>query len=95
MPPMIRKQIYLGQQQQALVRRLAKARRVSESELIRQAIDQQVAPEIVQPWPADPGAWERARNFRLALQARGPVSGQARTWKREEAYAERESRPGG
>ncbi len=92
MAQMIRKQIYLGKQQQALVRRLAKARRVSESELIRQAIDQQVAPNSVQPWPADPEAWERARAFMLALQAQGPVAGQTRTWKREEAYSERESR---
>jgi hypothetical protein len=92
MTQMIRKQIYIGKRQQALLRRLAKARGVSEAEIIRQALDQQMTGAATQPLPSDPEAWERARAFMLELQARGPLPGQRRTWKREDAYAERESR---
>lgn len=92
MTQMIRKQIYIAKRHQALLRRLAKARGVSEAELIRQAIDQQAANASAQPLPPDPEAWERARAFMLDLQAQGPIPGQGRAWKREDAYAERESR---
>jgi pyrroloquinoline quinone (PQQ) biosynthesis protein C len=92
MTQMIRKQIYIGKRHQALLRRLAKARGVSEAELIRQAIEQQAASATAQPLPPDPEAWERARAFMLELQARGPIVGQRRAWKREDAYAERENR---
>lgn len=92
MAQMIRKQIYLAKRQEALLRRLAKTRGVSEAELIRQAIDQQMVSAAAQPLPPDPEAWERARAFMLSLQARGPVANQRRSWKREDVYAEREGR---
>jgi hypothetical protein len=92
MAHIIRKQIYIGKRQQAMLRRLAKAHGGSEAALIRQAIDQQMASTAAQPLPPDPEAWERARAFMLELQARGPIADQRRTWKREDAYAEREGR---
>lgn len=42
MAQMVRKQIYIQRRQQAILRRLARARGVSEAELIRQAIDHHV-----------------------------------------------------
>ncbi len=91
MARMIRKQIYIQRRQQAILKRLARARRVSEAELIRQAIDNHVSAgaRLTQP---DPEAWEKARRFMLALHARGPVPGQSRNWRREDLYEERLSR---
>ena len=43
MSQMMRKQIYIQKRQQVLLRRLARARGVSEAELIRQAIDNHVS----------------------------------------------------
>jgi hypothetical protein len=88
---MVRKQIYIQRQQQAILRRLARALRVSEAELIRQALDHQVraGSRLAQP---DPEAWEQAHRFMTALRARGPLSGRARTWTRDELYEDRVSR---
>jgi hypothetical protein len=93
MAQMIRKQIYIQRRQQAILRRLARARGVSEAELIRQAIDNHVTAgaRLAQP---DPEAWGKARRFMLSLHARGPAQGQPRTWKREDLYEERLSRHG-
>jgi len=93
MSQMMRKQIYIQKRQQVLLRRLARARGVSEAELIRQAIDNHVSAgaRLAQP---DPEAWEKARRFMLALHAHGPVQGQPRNWKREDLYEERLSRHG-
>lgn len=83
MTQMVRKQIYIQRRRQAILRRLARARGVSEAELIRQAIDHHMnaGARLAQP---DPEAWDRARRFMLALHARGPVQGQTRSWKRED-----------
>ena len=91
MSQMMRKQIYIQKRQQARLRRLARARGVSEAELIRQAIDNHVSAgaRLAQP---DPEAWKKARRFMLALHARGRVQGQPRNWKREDLYEERLSR---
>ena len=91
MTQMIRKQIYIQRRQQAILRRLARARGVSEAELIRQAIDTHVSAgaRLAQP---DPEAWEKARRFMVTLLARGPVQGQPRNWKRDDLYEERLNR---
>jgi hypothetical protein len=91
MAQMVRKQIYIQKRQQAVLKRLARARGLSEAELIRQAIDQHVSggPGVTSP---DPKAWEKAHRFMLALRAHGPLRGQARKWKREDLYEERLSR---
>jgi len=91
MTQMVRKQIYIQKRQQAVLKRLARARGVSEAELIRQAIDHHVSAGTRSAQP-DPEAWEKAHRFMLALQARGPLHGQPRNWKREDLYEERLSR---
>ena len=93
MAQMIRKQIYIQRRQQAILKRLARARGVSEAELIRQAIDNQVNASARLTLP-DPEAWEKAHRFMVTLHARGPVQGQPRNWKRDDLYEERLNRHG-
>ena len=92
MTRMVRKQVYIEPHHEALLKRLARRRGVSEAELIREAIDQQISRGLLHFSPSEPAAWEEAYHFMLDLHARGPVAGQARTWKREDLYEERLSR---
>jgi len=92
MAQMIRKQIYIEPRHEAILKRLAKMRGVSEAELIRQSIDRQVSGGQLQPAQLDPVAWEEAYQFMMALHARGALPEQGRKWKREELYEERLSR---
>jgi sensor domain CHASE-containing protein len=91
MARMVRKQIYIQKQQQEILKRLARARGLSEAELIRQAIDHQVGSGVQSILP-DPAAWDEAHQFMLALRARGPLQDQPRNWTREDLYEERLSR---
>lgn len=94
MAQMIRKQVYIQKRQQLLLHRLARARGLTEAEIIRQAIDQQVSGGRVRAVPPDPEAWEKALAFMRSLQTQGPVVDQPRRWTRDELYEERENRYG-
>jgi hypothetical protein len=85
---MIRKQIYIQRRQQAILRRQARALRVSEAALIRQALDRQArsGSQVSEP---DPDAWEQAHRFMLAMMARGPLRARRRRWTRDELYDDR------
>ncbi len=87
----IRKQVYIEPRQQALLKRLAQMRGVSEAEVIRQAIDRQFSDIQAQPAQLDPVAWEEAYQFMMTLHARGALSEQGRKWNREDVYKERHS----
>jgi len=91
MAQMIRKQVYIERRQQAILRRIARARGVSEAEVVRQAIEQHESAgrRVARP---NPEAWDKIRRFMLVLQSRGPVPGKTRNWKREDLYEERLSR---
>ncbi len=91
MAQMIRKQVYIQKRQQLLLRRLARARGVSEAEIIRQAIDQQVSGRTSHPGSRDPTALEAIIQFALERRKHGST-GQPYKWKREDAYEERLSR---
>ena len=91
---MVRKQIYLEERQEARLKRVARARGVSEAEVIRQAIDRQVMGVAVEAGGRDPAAWKSALRFMQSLAARPRRRGQGRGWKREDAYARRLSRHG-
>jgi len=93
MANMVRKQIYIEPQQEALLKRLAEDHGVSEAELIRQAIDHRVGQGEAYMAP-DSRAWEEAYRFMRALQAGGPVPERGRAWKREDLYEERLNRYG-
>lgn len=88
---MVRKQFYIQQRQDALLKRLSQARGLSEAEIIRQAIEREAAGTPTQPGAADRSAWQELVAFLEARQgsARG---GQPYRWNREEIYAERENR---
>lgn len=83
---MVRKQVYIGARQEALLKRRARVLGVTEAELIRRGID---APDRAPlPAPPDPAAWAAAKAVmeeRLRLGA--PQTG--RGWTREELYDER------
>ena len=91
---MVRKQIYLDDRQEARLKRIARARGVSEAHVIRQAIDRQVMGIAVEAHGGDPAAWEHALRFMRSLAARPRRRRQGRGWTREDAYAERLSRHG-
>lgn len=90
---MVRKQIYIEKRQKARLKQAAKARGVSEAEIVRQAIDQQLAASG-KGWPHAPGAWDRALALMRSLQAQGPLPKPGRRWTRDELYEARESRYG-
>lgn len=94
MDQMIRKQIYLGKRQDLLLKRLSKARGISEAELIRRALDREFNQAEPRRSPRDPQAWARARRVMLALQAQGPLLDHPRRWRREDLYEERLNRHG-
>ena len=91
MVQMIRKQVYIQPQQQTILKKLSQMRGLTEAELIRQAIDRQLS-GANSTATLDPGAWEEARDFMLALQALGPSGDQPRQWWRDDLYEERLSR---
>jgi len=91
MTQMIRKQVYIQKRQQVLLKRLARRRGVSEAEVIRQAIDQQVQSAANQPLPPDPQALETIILFALGRRKLGAASEPYR-WQREDAYEERDQR---
>lgn len=94
MAQMIRKQIYILKRQDSQLKRLARSRGISEAELIRQAIDQQIEHAATQTERPDPAAWERAHQFMLALYSQGPITDRPRQWTREQLYEDRLKRYG-
>lgn len=92
MAHMIRKQVYIEPRQEATLKRLARLEGVTEAEILRRAIDRE-SRLVSATWQPEETAWEEARALILSLMAQGAVPG-GRTWKREDAYAERLSRYG-
>ena len=90
MTQMLRKQIYIPRRQQVQLKRLAKARGVSEAEVIRQAIEREVLLTAAQPAASDPSALEEFLRFGASRRATGDTAGRA--WTRDELYDERLSR---
>jgi hypothetical protein len=92
MTKMIRKQIYIEPRQEALLKRLAASRGVSEAELIRRALDRQTGAGSSRPLPPDPEAWREARHLMWELHAGGTEGRAPRRWIRDELYEERVTR---
>ena len=85
MTHMVRKQIQISQRQQALLKRLAALRGVSEAEVVRQAIDREVGDAQLGQIKPDQSAMERL--IQAALQRRGlGVTGVPYNWQRADAY---------
>lgn len=89
MAEMVRKQIYIHRRQQALLRRLAHARGVSEAEIVRQAIEREAMGEGHALETYDAGAWDEILAF---VASRNHATGAAPyQWRREDAYDSREA----
>jgi hypothetical protein len=86
---MIRKQIYVTAEQEALLKRSAKVLGVSEADVVRRGIELVGEPgRIFRP---DPKAWEELkRDMRKRAQMDVPQTG--RSWTREELYEDRMER---
>lgn len=91
---MVRKQIYIPHQQDALLKRLAKQRGVSEAEVIRQALEREV--EAPAPMLRDSKkALDKMFAFVESLKTRpGFMIDEPYKWNRQELYEERENRRG-
>lgn len=90
---MIRKQIYLERTQQLLLTQLAKARGVSEAEVIRQAIEHEATAGHAQSVVPDTTALDEIVQFALGRRETG-VTGEPLRWNRQDAYEERLERYG-
>lgn len=89
---MIRKQIYLHKRQVNLLKRLARQRGLSESEIIRQAIDRESEIQVTDLRQMDPlKAIKETTAFAISLRQRA-FSGEPYKWNRSEVYTEREKR---
>ena len=90
MAEMVRKQIYIQERHERLLKRISKARGVSEAEVIRQAIERETVGEKPLLAP-DQTAWDEILCFAKSRKALRPNIRPYR-WNRLDAYAERERR---
>lgn len=93
MPQMIRKQIYIAKRQQLLLARLTKVRGLSESEVIRQAIEHEATGGYTPDIEPDAGNLNDLIEFALSRREIGSY-GEPLQWNREDAYSERLDRYG-
>jgi hypothetical protein len=92
MTQMIRKQIYIQRRQEAMLKRLAKKRRTSEAEIIRQALERELTSGIARSANLDSKALAKAFQFMQARRRLVEAGAQPYRWRREDAYEERLSR---
>jgi hypothetical protein len=93
MAQMIRKQVYVEARHDVILKRLARAKGVTEAEIIRKALEREAISVSADYAHPDPRAWEAVRTFIRRLIAKGPAAG-GRKWAREELYQERLKRYG-
>ncbi len=80
---MVRKQVYIEQRQERVLKRLAEERGISEARLIREGIDGLLRGGTVRD--LDRSAWEQERRF-IARRERSSRVGTCRRWTRDELY---------
>lgn len=83
MAEMVRKQVYIEQRQERLLKERAKKYRVTEAELIRRAIDRGL--ERTASRAPDPDAWKSVETF-IARHRNQRVAQRQRAWTRDELY---------
>jgi hypothetical protein len=86
---MVHRQIYIEERHERLLKRISKARGVSEAELIRQAIERETIggkPLLLTP---DQAAWDEILRFVKKRKSLRP-SGRPYRWNRLDAYEDRE-----
>ena len=82
MSKMIRKQVYIEPEQEALLKRLSKEQGLTEAELIRSGILRLSSRSNV---IRDVTFWEKEKRFIRSLMKKGALKGKRR-WKREDLY---------
>lgn len=92
MSQMIRKQIYIQKSQDERLKKIAESRGVSEAEIIRRALENELRSTSVYRPAYDQDAWMRIVAFWEELDKRGPVEQHPRDWTREDLYEERMKR---
>jgi len=90
MAEMVRKQIYIQERHERLLKRISKARGVSEAEVIRQAIERETVGERSLLAP-DQAAWDKILGFARNRKVLRPA-GRPYRWNRLDAYDEKEKR---
>jgi len=91
MAQMIRKQIYIQKGQEERLKKVAEARGVSEAEIIRRALENELRSAGYR-LAYDDEAFKKAYKFMLAMAKRPPVPRKKRDWTRAELYEERMKR---
>lgn len=86
MARMVRKQVYITKEQQALLKRRARALGVPEAEIVRRGIELASQPGAARR--PDPQAWQELKKD-MEKRGRMKVPQTGRTWTREELYEER------
>ena len=88
---MIRKQVYIEQRHDRMLKRRARQRGVTEAEIIREALDSVEMSRGGGGKQAgqDSAAARKALTFMRSLAARRPKSPVGRTWTRESLYEDR------
>ena len=82
MPRMIRKQVYIEPRQERLLKERARRYRVTEADLIRQAVDRGLERTALSV--PEPGAW---KSFKRRIAPRkGELRRSLRRWTRDELY---------
>jgi len=89
MAKMVRKQIYIQDRQERLLRRIAETRGVSQAEVVRQAIEGQAAGRSSGAEGTNPNAWSQALDLMRSLHERTPSDQKPDGWSREDLYADR------
>ena len=77
---MVRKQVYIEERQEALLKQRARALGVTEAELIRRGIDRTLTEA---GGPPGGSAWPHALEV---MRRRRRLTGRPRRWRREELY---------
>lgn len=85
---MIRKQIYMAPSHQALLRRLARVRGVSEAEVVRQAIEREATGGQASAFVHDPKALGEIIAYAMGRRQHGSAT-EPYHWDRDEVYTER------
>ncbi|HEU0294101.1 MAG TPA: CopG family transcriptional regulator [Anaerolineales bacterium] len=91
MSQMVRKQIYIQKSQEERLKKVAEARGVSEAEIIRRALENELK-RAGYRLAYDREAWKRIEVAIQKMDKLPPVPQKKRDWKREDLYEERMKR---
>ena len=89
-PQMIRKQVYIEQRHDRMLKRRARQRGVTEAQIIREALDSMaISGGGGKQAGQDSAAARKALTFMRSLAARRPKGPAGRTWTRDSLYEDR------